>query len=168
MAFPFPKHSSVLRDQLNDFIPGYRDCLEQQGLASSWTDKLVRVAEHIVVWMTIHGTEIAALDIRKIADFRSHDCSCPNKCRFQASRYARSYADRFLTYLMDASLVEMPVSIVQGGQHVDAFICNLSNQGYSDATAGTARLACRHFIVWLYLSDRVHPWHGVMGFPRCQ
>lgn len=153
MAFPFQRSSSVLRDRLNDLIPGYRRSLEQQGLAPSWVDKQARTAEHIVVWLTINDLTVAELDIRDIADFVAHDCTCPKEFGPYINHYLRSWPDRFLGYLMDIGLVEMPVSIIQGNQHVDAFICALSNQGYTKSTKRVARSMCRHFIVWLYLSD---------------
>ena len=80
MAVPFQKHTSrsVLRHQLNDVIPEYRTYLENQDLAPSWIDTLVETARHIVRWLSFNGIEIEALDIRKIADFMSHDCTCPS------------------------------------------------------------------------------------------
>ncbi len=154
MAVPFQKHTSrpVLRHQLNDVIPEYRTYLENQDLAPSWIDTLVGTARHIVRWLSFNGIEIEALDIRKIAGFMSHDCTCPSGFQSHVRR-SRSRADRFLTYLMDAQLVEMPMFIVQGGEHVDAFISSLSGQGYSGSTMLEFRRSCRHFIVWLYLSD---------------
>lgn len=153
MAFPFQNPSSLLRDRLNDVIPGYRSSLEQQGLAPWWADKQARTAEHIVVWLTINDVPISDLDIRKIAAFVAHDCACPREFEPYIRHYTRSWADRFLGYLMDAGLVEMPVPIIQGSQHVDAFVCSLSDQGYRKGTRRVARSMCRHFIVWLYLSD---------------
>ena len=130
--FLFQKHTSrsVLRHQLNDVIPEYRTYLENQDLAPSWIDTLVGTARHIVRWLSFNGIEIEALDIRKIAGFMSHDCTCPSGFQSHVRR-RRSRADRFFTYLMDAQLVEMPTFIVQGGEHVDAFISSLSGQGYS-------------------------------------
>ena len=87
---------SVLQHQLNDGIPEYRTYLENQNLAPSWIDTPVGTARHIVRWLSFNGIEIEALDIRKIADFMSHDCTWPSG--FQSHvRGSRSRADRFLT-----------------------------------------------------------------------
>ncbi len=56
---------------------------------------------------------------------------------------------------MDAQLVEMQTFIVQGGEHVDAFISSLSGQGYSGSTMLEFRRSCRHFIVWLLFGVRI-------------
>lgn len=154
MALSLQKNTPppALQDRLNDVIPGYRAYLEQQGLAISWINTLTATARHIVTRLFVNGKEIVALDIREIADFVSHDCSCPGEFQSQASRYLRSRADRFLTYLTDTGRVEMPASIIQGGEQVDAFICSLSDKGYTNGTKRGIKLTNRHFVVWLYLS----------------
>ncbi len=152
-----PKHTLplVLQDQTDPLIPDYRRCLEQQDLTFSWINKLVSVATHLVIWLTTRGMETRTLDIRMIDDFVTHDCSCPGRF-VSRSPYgcAQSQAHRFLAYLMDASLVEMPAFILQSSKHIDAFLHHLSDQGYRDSTVQAFRLSCRHFIVWLYRSNR--------------
>ena len=152
-----PKHTlpSALRDQLDLLIPDYRRCLEQQGITSSWINTLVGMAVHLIIWLTTRGVDIRTLDIRMIDDFMVHDCSCPGQFVSQ-SPYgrARARALRFLTYLMDAALVEMPVFILQGIEHIDAFLHHLSGQGYCDRTVQKFRSNCIHFVVWLYRSNR--------------
>ena len=151
-----PKHTlpSALQDQTDPLIPDYRRCLEQQDLTFSWINKLVSVATHLVIWLTTRGMETRTLDIRMIDDFMAHDCSCPGRFVSRSPYGRRSRAHRFLTYLMDASLVEIPAFILQGSKHIDAFLHHLSDQGYRDSTVEEFRSNCRHFIVWLYLSNR--------------
>ncbi len=152
-----PKHTlpSALQDQTGPLIPDYRRYLEQLGFTSAWIDRLVGTAVHLVIWLMARGMEIRALDIRIIDDFMAHDCSCPGRFVSHPPRgYARSRSHRFLAYLMDASLVEMPAFILQGIEHIDAFLHHLSGQGYRDRTVRRFQSNCRHFIVWLYLSNR--------------
>ncbi len=154
MAHSIQKHASLspLEERLNDVIPGYRDHLERQGLGPSGVRKLAAVALHLVVWMRMNDIETGALDIRRIAEFASHDCACPGRLHCHASGRTRPQADRFLAYLMDTGRAEMSVPIVEGGRLVDAFVGSLSDQGYSDSAMRDYRLVCRHLVVWLFLS----------------
>ena len=155
MTIPKPTLPSALRDRLDPLIPDYRRCLEQQGITSSWINTLVGSATHLVIWLTARRVDIRALDIRMIDDFMAHDCSCPGRfVSHPPHGYARSRAQRFLTYLMDITLVEMPAFILQSNEHIDAFLHHLSGQGYCDSTVQEFRWTCRHFIVWLYRSNR--------------
>ena len=151
-----PKHTlpSALGDQLDPLILDYRRCLEQQDLTSAWIITLVGMAVHLLIWLTTRGVEIRALDIRMIDDFMAHDCSCPGRF-VSRSPYgrARAQAHRFLTYLVDASLVEMPAFILQGSKHIDAFLHHLSDQDYRDRTVQKFQSTSRHFIVWIYRSN---------------
>ena len=148
MAIPLHERTSLtaLQNHLNGIIPGYRDNLSQQGLGSGWTGKLVGTARHVAALSFVNGIEIEALDIRNVADFVAHDCGCP--ARFPSSRLPgiRSQADRFLAYLMDAGLAELPGPIIEGGEHVDRFLCDLTGQGYRESTTRAFRCTCRHFI----------------------
>ena len=155
MAFPTEKHASLspLEDRPDAFIPGYRDHLERQGLGPSGVGKLEGVARHLAVWMQMNGIETGALDIRRIAEFASHDCACPGRLHCHASSRTRPRAGRFLAYLIDAGRAEMPASIVEGGRLADAFIGSLSDQGYSDSAMRDYRQVCRHLVVWLYLEE---------------
>ena len=152
-----PKHTlpSALQDQTDPLIPDYRRCLEQQGFTYSWINRLVGTAVHLVIWLMARGMETRTLDIRMIDDFMTHDCSCPGRF-VSRSPYgcARARAHRFLTYLMDASLVEMPIFLLQGSKHIDTFLHHLSDQGYRDRAVRKFRSNCAHFIVWLYRSNR--------------
>ena len=154
MAHSIQKHASLspLEERLNDVIPGYRDHLERQGLGPSAVRRLVAVARHLVVWMRMNGIETGALDIRRIAEFASHDCACPGRLHCHASARTRPQAERFLAYLMDTGRAEMPVQVVEGGRLVDAFVGSLSDQGYSDSVMRDHRQVCRHLVVWLFLS----------------
>ena len=154
MAFPIHTQASIspLEDQLDDVIPCYRDHLERQGVGPSGVHKLAGVARHLVTWMHINGIGTGALDIRRIAEFASHDCACPGRLHCHASSRTRPRADRFLAYLMDTGRAGMPTSIIEGGRLTDAFIGSLSDQGYSDSAMKDHRLLCRHLVVWLFLS----------------
>lgn len=154
MTIPKQTLPLALQGRLDTIFPDYRSNLERQGLATSWINKLVGIAEHLVVWLTVNGVEIRALDIRMIDDFMVHDCTCPGRL-FSLSPYccARSRAHRFLAYLTDAALMETPPSILRGNEHIDAFLDHLSDQNYCERTVQQYRSTYRHFIVWLYLSN---------------
>ena len=155
MAIPIQKPASLspLEDLLNDVIPGYRDHLERQGLGPTEVRTLTGTARHLVTWMHINGIGAGELDICRIAEFAFHDCACPGGLRYHASSRTRARADRFLAYLVEAGLAEMPAVIVEGGRLVDAFITSLSDQGYGDQSTHDHRQACRHLVVWLHLSN---------------
>lgn len=154
MAIPIQKPASLspLEDRLNDIIPGYRVHLERQGLRPRRVRLLAGAVRHLVTWMHINGIGTGTLDIRRIAEFASHDCTCPGRLQSQASPGTRARANRFLAYLIDTGLAEMPAPIVKGGRLVDAFIAGLSDQGYADRTMRNHRGTCLHLIVWLHLS----------------
>ncbi len=155
MTIPKPTLPSTLWDRPDSLIPDYRLYLEQQDLTFVWINRLVGVAAHLIIWLTTRGVEIRALNIRMIDDFMVHDCSCSGRFVSRPPHDRdRPWAHRFLAYLMDASLVEMPAFILQGNKHIDAFLRHLSDQGYRDRTVQGFRASCRHFIVWLYLSNR--------------
>lgn len=145
--------SSDVPDRSSDVIPRYRAWLEQQGLGPGLIARLVHTAGHLITWLPVCGTGITALDIRRIAEFASHDCACPGRFRPLQSRCARLRANRFLTWLLDTGQVAIPALIVERGSTVDAFISTLVKQGYSHSTTRRYSHACRHFVVWLYLAD---------------
>ena len=145
--------SSDVPDRSSDVIPRYRAWLEQQGLGPGLIAQLVNTAWHLITWLAACGTGITALDIRRIAEFVSHDCACQGRFRPLQSRYARLRANRFLTWLLDTGQVAMPALIVEGCNIVDALISTLVKQGYSHSTMRQYSHACRHFVVWLYRAD---------------
>ena len=81
MAIPVQKPASLppLEDRLNDVIPGYRDHLDRQGLGPTEVRALTGTARHIVTWMHVNGIGAVALDIRRVAEFASHDRACPGR-----------------------------------------------------------------------------------------
>ncbi|MDE0001293.1 MAG: tyrosine-type recombinase/integrase [Rhodospirillaceae bacterium] len=155
MILPSREHVSPpdLQDQLGDVISDYRAWLEHRGLGPRRTDTLARTARHMVTWLSVSGLETRALDIRAIADFASHDCACPGRFRPLAPHRAKVRANRFFNWLLDTGRVEPPARIVEGGRNVDAFIGELSDQGYGDETMRQYSAACRHFVAWLHHSD---------------
>ncbi len=142
-----------LQGQLDDVIPDYRAWLEHRGLGPRRIETLVCTARHMVTRLSVNGLEVGALDIRTIADFVSHDCACPGRFRPLAPHRARTRANRFFNWLLDAGRVEVPARIVEGCRNVDVFIRDLSDQGYSDETIRQHSVACRHFVAWLHHSN---------------
>ena len=123
---------SPLEDRLSDVIPGYRFCLERKGLGSSGVRRLAGAARHRVTWKHINRIGTRALDIRRVAEVAFHDCTCPGRLQAHASPRTREQADRFLAFLIDAGLAEMPSSIVEGGTLAGAFIASQSDNSHAD------------------------------------
>ena len=68
-------------------------------------------------------------------------------------RQRRPFALRFLRYLLETGRADVPPEIETGGHLVTRFRDSLEEQGYASSTIRSSGTLCRHFIVWLYLSD---------------
>ena len=65
----------------------------------------------------------------------------------------RSFAIRFLRYLLETGLAEVPPEIETGERHVTQFRAFLEERGNASSTISRFEPLCRHYIVWLALSD---------------
>ena len=134
-------------------LPAYEAHVNNQGCSASLFSKLTGTARHLIAWLTVNESDVAALDIRGVDGFLSHDCNCPAECRSQRDAPSPWHAHRVLAYLLETGQAAMPSSIVTGGGLVEAFAGTLTAQGYQEATVRDVRNSCRHLIVWLYRSD---------------
>ncbi len=155
MTLPFPPRASteVIQAHVDRIVPAYEAHLNDRGYSASLFSNLKRTARHIVAWLTVNESDVAALDIRSVDGFLSHDCDCPAEFRSQLNERSRSQAHRVLGYLIETGLAAVPPAIVTGGGLVEAFTGILKPQGYRASTIRSYRTLCRHFIVWLYRSN---------------
>ena len=155
MVVPFRPQAppGVVQARVDEVLPDYEAYLRNQGYGPSLFSNLTRTARHMVAWLTVTESDVAALDIRSVDGFLSHDCRCPPQCRCQMNDDTRWLAQRVLGYLIETGQAAVPPVIVTGGELVEAFLGTLAAQGYKESSIVRYRSSCRHLIVWLCRSD---------------
>ncbi len=155
MVLPFRPHAlpGVIQAQLDRVLPAYEAHLNKQGCTARLFRKLIGTARHLIVWLTINESDVAAFDIRGVDGFLSHDCDCPAEFRSRRDAPSPWHVQRFLGYLLESGQAAMPSSIVTDGELVEAFADTLTDQGYQASTVREFRSCCRHLVVWLYRSE---------------
>ena len=148
---------------LPDVVPGrdsgvvhyYAEHLESLGLSAGMTGDLISTAGHIMVWLALNGVDLDKLDVRLLDCFMRHECRCPGRrwSGRRPGRRCRQFALRFLRYLLETGRAEVPPEIEAGEHLAIQFRDSLEEQGYAGSTISRFEALCRHFIVWLYLSD---------------
>ena len=152
-----------LRPPLPDVVPErdfravrcYAEHVEGLCLSDSMTGVLVSTARHITVWLALNGADLDTFDIRLLDRFLSHECRCPIRRRTgrKSGRWRRQIAVRYLRYLLETGRAAVPPEIEAGGHLAAQFSEALEEQGYARSVLRQGGALCRHFIVWLYLSD---------------
>ena len=152
MTLPFRPQAStgVIQAHVDQVIPAYGAQLNNLGYSASLFSNLRRTARHMIAWLTVNESDVAALDIRGVHSFLSHDCDCPVDFRSQLNDRSRWQAQSVLGYLIETGQAAVPSAIVTGGKLVEAFTGILTAQGYRASTIRTYQTLCRHFIVWPY------------------
>ncbi len=107
----------------------------------------------MVAWLALNDTDVSALDIRHVQAFATHNCNCPSAYLSVFGPQHRWQAHRFLDHLLGSGQATMPPAIVTGGNLVAALTASLKAHGYQESTLHCYTRTCRHFIVWLHLSD---------------
>lgn len=157
MTIPFRPRPSPgaleVQVQVDRVLPAYQAYLNDQACAASLFSALTATARHMIACLTINGSDPAALDIRSVGDFLSHDCDCPVEFRSQSDVPSRRHAHRVLGDWLEIGQTAVPPAIVTGGRLVEAFAGTLTAQGYRESTRHAYTGRCRHLIVWLYLQD---------------
>ena len=143
----------AIQAHLDRLVPAYRVHLNDLGCSPGMVSKLTGTARHMLAWLAVSATDVATLDIRGVGGFLRHDCNCPTAFRTPLNERSRGQAHRFLGYLIETGQATVPPAIVTGGELVDIFTDTLTAQGYSASTMRKYRSCCRHYVVWLYLSD---------------
>ena len=155
MTIPFRPRPSpkALEAQGGRVLPAYQAYLNDQACTASLLSALIGTARHMIAWLTINGSDVAALDIRSVGDFLSHDCDCPAEFRNQSDAASRRHAHRVLGDWLELGQTAVPSAIETGGRLVEAFAGTLTARGYRESTRHAYARRCRHLIVWLYLQD---------------
>ncbi len=133
----------------------YAEHLEGLGLSGRKTGEMTSTAGHIAVWLALNGQDLDTFDIRLLDRFMRHECHCPGRHRTgrKPGQHCRRFALRFLRYLLETGRTEVPPEIEAGGHLAIQFRDSLEERGYASSVIKQSRNLCRHFIVWLYLSD---------------
>ena len=156
---PSKKHNPPLSDgvpeQASRVVRCYAEHLKGSGLAAGKIRILINTAKHITVWLAVNGQGLDTFDVRLLDRFMRHECHCPGRHRPGRSPgpRCRSFAIRFLRYLLETGLAEVPPEIETGEHLVTQFRAFLEERGYASSTINRFEPLCRHFIVWLVLSD---------------
>ncbi len=156
---PSKRHNPPLADGVSErdsrVVRCYAEHLESLGVSVGTADAFVRTASHVTVWLALSGKGLDAFDIRLLDSFMRHECRCPG--RHQVGRTpgprCRPFAVRFLRHLLEVGHAEAPPEIEAGGSLVAQFLDVLEERGYAGSTIRRFETLCRHFIVWLALSD---------------
>lgn len=151
-ARPRPS-TAVIQAEIDRVLPAYEIHLRGLGCSASQYSSLTRTARHMVAWLALNDTDVSALDIRQVQAFAAHNCNCPSALLSVFGPQHRWQANRFLDHLLESGRATTPPAIVTGGNLVAALTDSLKAQGYRERTLDQYTRTCRHFIVWLYLSD---------------
>jgi len=151
-ASPQPS-ATVIQAEIDRVLPAYETHLRDRACSASQYSSLTRTARHMVAWLALNDTDVSALDIRHVQAFSTHNCNCPSAYLSVFGPQHRWQAHRFLDHLLGSGQTTMPPAIVTGGNLVAALTASLKAHGYQESTLHCYTRTCRHFIVWLHLSD---------------
>ncbi len=116
--------------QVDQVLPAFQVYLNDQACAASLLIALVGTARHMIAWLTINGSDPAALDIRSVGDFLSHDCDCAVEFRSRSDLPSRRRAHRVLGDWLEIGQTAVPPAIVTGGKLAEAFAGTLTALAY--------------------------------------
>ncbi|MCY3748235.1 MAG: tyrosine-type recombinase/integrase [Chloroflexi bacterium] len=150
-----PPLPDVVPERHSRVVRCYAEHLEGLGLSDRKTGVLTSTARHIAVWLSLNGAGLDAFDIRLLDHFMRHECHCPDWPRSgrKPGQNCRRFALRFLRYLLETGRADVPPEIEAGGHLAMQFREFLEERGYARSLIQQSGALCRHFIVWLYLSD---------------
>ncbi|MCY4138221.1 MAG: hypothetical protein OXF56_08170, partial [Rhodobacteraceae bacterium] len=150
-----PPLPDVVPERDSRVVRCYTEHLEGLGLSDRKIGLLTGTARHVAVWLALNGLGLDTFDIRLVDRFMGHECHCPGWHRTgrKPGRQRRPFALRFLRYLLETGRAEVPPEIAAGGHLAAEFRDFLEEQGYASSVIRSSGALCRHFIVWLYLSD---------------
>ncbi len=156
---PSKRYSPPLSDGVREWdsrvVRCYAEHLEGLGLSSGKTGEMISTARHVAVWLAANELGLDKLDIRLLDRFMGHECHCSGRPRKgkRPGQNCRRFAIRFLRYLLATGRAEMPPEIISGGHLATQFLDSMEERGYARSTIQLTGNLCRHFIVWLTLSD---------------
>ena len=136
-------------------VAEFRKSLIDQRVWRAKLNKCTRTAQHLLHWMDVNGLGIEVLDHRLANRFLNHDCTCPEQYRYRTWEYGDrgSQLSVFLRFLVDAGYMQLPPEIETGVELTERFGELLAAQHYSPPFIEFSLGRCRHFIIWLYLSN---------------
>ena len=120
---PSKQHNPPLSDGVPErdsrVVRCYAEHLKGSALSAGKTRILISTTKHITVWLAINGQGLDTFDIRLLDGFMRHECHCPSRHRpgRRPGPRCRSFAIRFLRYLLEAGLAEVPPEI-EAGEHL--------------------------------------------------
>ena len=150
-----PSLTGVVRERDARAVRGYANRVESLGLSDGKTGTMINTARHVAVWLAISGLDLEAFDIRLVDRFMRHVCHCPGRHRIgkRPAQDQRYFALRFLRHLLEIGHAKTPPEIEAGGHLAVQFQESLEKQGYSRSVIIQSGNLCRHFFVWLHLSN---------------
>ena len=150
-----PPLSNGVPERDSRVVGCYDEHLQGLCLSAGKTRKLISKARHIAVWLALNGLCLDKFDIRLLDRFTRHECRCPRRRRTgrMPGQRCRQFAVRFLQNLLDTGRAEVPPEIEADGHLATQFRDSLEERGYASSTISRFETPCRHFIVWLSLSD---------------
>ena len=150
-----PRLPDVVPERDSRVVRCYAEHLEGLGLSGRKTSLLISTAGHIAVWLALNGAGLDKLDVHLLDRFMRHECHCPGRHRNgrKPGQHCRRFALRFLRYLFETGWAEVPPEIEAGGHLAMQFRDSLEEWEYASSVIQRSGTLCRHFIVWLYLSD---------------
>ena len=136
-------------------VRSYAEHLESLGLSDRMIGLMTGTARHVAVWLATGGLGLDTFDIRLVDRFMRHECRCPGRRRTgrKPGRQRRQLALRFLRHLLETGHAKAPPEIEAGGRLAAQFLESMEERGYARSTIHWTGKLCRHFVVWLTLSD---------------
>ena len=138
------------------FVDGLRR--QRQGkISESRLDNYRCIARHFLIWLSLTGVELRAVDGSIIQRFLQHECRCGASCasiRLKRWNRRRTSAEliRFVRFLESAGHIDTTGELEDNLRLLDAFLAGLCDEGYTVNSIKSFRFACTGFIVWLHLS----------------
>ena len=152
-SFGLRPSSGDIQARVDRVVPEFQARCTDQGRPAAVCRSLARTARHLVAWLALRPGQVAELDIRDIEVFLRHDCDCPAAFRSELHGGARRQALQLLDFLIETGRAAVPAPIASGGRLVEECLGTLAAQLCSAVYMRRFRSICRHFMVWLYLSD---------------
>ena len=115
-------------------------------------------ARHFLIWLTLSGIPLKAVDATVIDRFLQHDCDCcnavPASTRLRAWRKRSTSPElmRFVRFLERTGRTDTPGDLDDNLCLLEAFLERLRGEGYSLQRIAHHRCGCAALLVWLHLS----------------
>ncbi len=90
MVVPFRPQASpgAIQARVDRVVPAYKAHLNDLRYSARVASNLTRTACHMMAWLAVSEADLAALDIRGVGGFLSHDCDCPADFRTELNAHS--------------------------------------------------------------------------------